>query len=68
MLLDKLFFPSINSRKIKSPILVVGNPRSGTTFLHRYLVNHSFGSGTKYIKCFIPYFASENNKTIFTNA
>ena len=54
MLLDKLFFPSINSRKIKSPILVVGNPRSGTTFLHRYLVNHSFGSGTKLYQMLYP--------------
>ena len=54
LLLDKLFFPKINNRKIISPILVVGNPRSGTTFLHRYLVNHSFGSGTKLYQMLYP--------------
>ena len=54
MLLDKLFYPSLSKRKIKSPILVVGNPRSGTTFLHRYLVKHSFGSGTKLYQMLYP--------------
>ena len=47
MMIDWLFYKKIRTGKIKSPILVVGNPRSGTTFLHRYLVKHSFGSGTK---------------------
>ena len=54
MFLDRIFYPSLNKKKIKSPILVVGNPRSGTTFLHRYLVNHSFGSGTRLYQMLYP--------------
>ena len=54
MFFDKIFYPSLNRKKIKSPILVVGNPRSGTTFLHRYLVKHSFGSGTKLYQMLYP--------------
>ena len=54
MLLDWIFFKVVRKRKIISPILVVGNPRSGTTFLHRYLVNNSFGSGTKLYQMLFP--------------
>ena len=41
------FIKKIRNGMIKDTIVIVGNPRSRTTFLHRYLVNHSFGSGTK---------------------
>ncbi len=54
MFLDFLFFKSIRKGKIQSPIIVVGNPRSGTTFLHRYLVKHSFGAGTKLYQLLFP--------------
>ena len=54
MFLDKVFYPRLRNKKIDSPILVVGNPRSGTTFLHRYLVKHSFGSGTKLYQMLYP--------------
>jgi len=54
MLLDWIVFKVVRKRKIISPILVVGNPRSGTTFLHRYLVNNSFGSGTKLYQMLFP--------------
>ena len=37
-IIDRLLFPGAFKSKIKSPIMIVGNPRSGTTFLHRYLV------------------------------
>ena len=54
MFLDYLFYPRLRKQKINAPILVVGNPRSGTTFLHRYLVKHSFGSGTKLYQMLYP--------------
>jgi len=47
MLLDYIFIPSIWSKKIKNPIIIVGNPRSGTTFLQRFLVKNGFGTGTQ---------------------
>ena len=54
MFLDWIFYSKIRTEKINNPILVVGNPRSGTTFLHRYLVSHSFGSGTKLYQMLFP--------------
>ncbi|MEO1079157.1 MAG: sulfotransferase [Pseudomonadota bacterium] len=35
--LDHLFFPTFRTTKLRSPVFVVGVPRSGTTFLHREL-------------------------------
>ncbi len=36
--LDRVFFPSYRKKPIDRPIFIVGNPRSGTTFLHRLLL------------------------------
>lgn len=36
-LLDDVLFPSYRKQEIKAPVFIVGNPRSGTTFLHRLL-------------------------------
>ena len=36
-LLDHLFFPAYKKQKIVSPIYIIGNPRSGTTFTHRLI-------------------------------
>ena len=47
MFLDRIFIPSLWSKKINSPIIIVGNPRSGTTFLQRFLVKNGFGTGTQ---------------------
>lgn len=38
MMLDRVFFPSYRKQPIDRPIFIVGNPRSGTTFLHRLLL------------------------------
>jgi hypothetical protein len=54
MHLDYLFFPSLNKQKIVNPIIVVGNPRSGTTFLQRFLVNRNIGVGLKLWKMIFP--------------
>ena len=47
MFVDYIFYPIKIKNKIVSPIIIVGNPRSGTTFLHRYLVNNKVGSGSQ---------------------
>jgi len=46
LMFDHLFFPSIRKKKI-SPLVIVGNPRSGTTFLHRFLINQGLGTGAQ---------------------
>lgn len=35
--LDELFFPGYHGIKIKEPVFIIGNPRSGTTYLQRLL-------------------------------
>lgn len=35
--LDKIFYPKFENLKITNPVFVIGNYRSGTTLLHRYL-------------------------------
>ena len=66
-ILDTIVYPSLK-KQIKNPIIIVGNPRSGTTFLHRYLISQGLGQGSqlwqmvypsillqKMIKPFLPY-------------
>jgi hypothetical protein len=36
-LLDELLFPNYKNIKIKQPVFIISNPRSGTTFLHRLM-------------------------------
>lgn len=36
---DRLLSPGIERRPIERPIFILGNPRSGTTFVHRFLLN-----------------------------
>ena len=54
LLLDYMFFPSLRKKKVERPIVVVGNPRSGTTFLQRFLVDHGFGAGMRIWKMLYP--------------
>tara|TARA_B100000131_G_scaffold205626_1_gene197744 strand:- start:2635 stop:3741 length:1107 start_codon:yes stop_codon:yes gene_type:complete len=69
--LDSLLIKKIRNGTIKNSIVIVGNPRSGTTFLHRYLVKLGLGTGTelwqmifpsaliqKFIRPIIPYIES----------
>jgi omega-hydroxy-beta-dihydromenaquinone-9 sulfotransferase len=53
MALDNLFFPSLKNAKA-SPIVLVGNPRTGTTFLQRFLANEGFGSGMELFLMLYP--------------
>ena len=51
--LDHLFFWSIR-KPLNNPIIIVGNPRSGTTFLHRFLIKHQIGSGSQLWQTLYP--------------
>jgi len=37
--LDHLLFPGFRRLPIAKPVFILGNPRSGTTFMHRFLLN-----------------------------
>lgn len=37
--LDHLLYPGFRRVPLERPVFVLGNPRSGTTFLHRFLLN-----------------------------
>ena len=54
MFLDRIFFYKINTYQLKKTILIVGNPRSGTTFLHRYLIRNKIGMGGELWKLLYP--------------
>ncbi len=49
-----LLLPKLRSTKIKNPILIVGNPRSGTTFLHHYLTSNRLGTGSQLWQMLFP--------------
>jgi len=42
--LDPLLFPALRSTRVQAPIVLVGAPRTGTTFLHRFLHAHGVGA------------------------
>jgi hypothetical protein len=52
--LDHIFFPGIRKKNISKPIVIVGNPRSGTTFMQRFLVKNGFGTGMRIWKMLYP--------------
>jgi len=37
--LDHLLYPGFRKLPIEKPVFILGNPRSGTTFIHRFLLN-----------------------------
>ncbi len=37
LFLDRIFFPDCFKLPVKAPIFIIGNPRSGTSFLHNFL-------------------------------
>jgi omega-hydroxy-beta-dihydromenaquinone-9 sulfotransferase len=52
--LDRIFYPQLIRKKIAKPIILVGNPRSGTTFLQRFLVEHGIGEGLELWEMLFP--------------
>ena len=51
--LDHLFFWSVR-KPLSNPIIIVGNPRSGTTFLLRFLIKQQIGSGSQLWQTLYP--------------
>lgn len=45
MALDPLLFPKLRSTQVRRPVVIVGNPRTGTTFLQRFLDEIEMGGG-----------------------
>jgi omega-hydroxy-beta-dihydromenaquinone-9 sulfotransferase len=54
MALDYVFFPRLRRTRATRPIVLVGNPRTGTTFLQRFLSDHGFGSGMELFLMLYP--------------
>ena len=52
--IDLLFYSKIRNGKINNPIIIVGNPRSGTTFLHHFLTSHKLGTGSQLWQMLYP--------------
>lgn len=53
-LLDYVFYPKLLKPIKNDPIIIVGNPRSGTTFLHRFLIKLNLGSGSQLWQMIYP--------------
>ena len=51
--LDGLFFP-VAKTEVKKPIVIIGNHRTGSTFLQRFLHDQGFGSGMKLYQLIYP--------------
>jgi hypothetical protein len=54
MALDRLFFPKLAKTRANRPIVLVGNPRTGTTFLQRFLADEGFGAGMELFLMLYP--------------
>ncbi len=54
MILDPLVVPGLRRSRLRRPIVIVGNPRSGTTFLHRFLVEQRLGAGLRLWEMMFP--------------
>jgi hypothetical protein len=56
MTLDHVFFGSkLRKAKVVRPIIIVGTPRSGTTFIHRYLTDElNVGTGLQLFRGLYP--------------
>lgn len=52
--LDRVFFARLRKTKADRPIVLVGNPRTGTTFLQRFLAAEGFGSGMELFLMLYP--------------
>ncbi len=54
MALDTVLFPKLRSQRVEAPIVLVGNPRTGTTFLQRFLCDEGYGAGLEVYRMLYP--------------
>ncbi len=54
MALDNLLVGRLRRTKVTRPIVLVGNPRTGTTFLQRFLSDEGFGKGMELFLMLYP--------------
>jgi len=54
MSLDHVFFPRLRRTRAQRPIVIVGNPRTGTTFLQRFMADQGFGAGMELFLMLYP--------------
>jgi omega-hydroxy-beta-dihydromenaquinone-9 sulfotransferase len=52
--IDPFFFPSVRNPRIESPIVIAGLPRTGTTFLQRWLHAEGVGTGQELWRILCP--------------
>jgi len=58
---DRIFFSDSKKQKLKNPVFIMGHPRSGTTFLHRFIAeNNSSFRGIKLWELLIPSIFARN--------
>lgn len=54
MAMDTVFYPRLRAQQVKAPIVLVGNPRTGTTFLQRFLCDEGYGAGLEVYRMLYP--------------
>lgn len=52
--LDRLFYRGFARKTVDRPIFIIGNPRSGTTFLHRFMAEQGDVVGFRAYEMLIP--------------
>jgi hypothetical protein len=52
--LDRIFYRGLARETIDRPIFIIGNPRSGTTFLHRFLAEQGDVVGFRVYEMLVP--------------
>lgn len=55
---DDFVTPAWRDVKLGTPVFIVGNPRSGTTFLHRFMVDQHIGVGFQLWQLLFPYMSA----------
>lgn len=54
MALDRAFSRRLRAQRVQRPIVLVGNPRTGTTFLQRFLCDQGYGVGMEVWQMLYP--------------
>ncbi|MEZ4240983.1 MAG: sulfotransferase [Myxococcota bacterium] len=54
MAIDPLLFGKLRRTEVRKPIVLVGNPRTGTTFLQRFMCDQGYGAGVEVYRMLFP--------------